>query len=290
VHLSSGDLLRDERKKDTEDAKIINDHIDKGLMVPGDLVINLVKKAMKDAGWASKKFLIDGFPRNEENCEGWKRVMGDEAQVECVLYLNCPEATMVERVVGRAKDAGAGARKDDTAECMVMRYQVFMKDSEPIVEKYRKLNMVKEIDASYNAKQVFDYVKVALGLSQHPMHIPIPPAAANEYREMAWGIEKYGDKFKPLWINKPKCGDKYVRFDIKYSGICHSDCHLGNNDLNDSIYPMVPGHELIGVVTEVGKDVTKFKIGDNVGVGVIKDLCLKCDYCKRGEVYCREGN
>lgn len=103
------------------------------------------------------------------------------------------------------------------------------------------------------------------------MDIPIPAPMDNEYREMAWGIEKHGEPFKPLWINKPKCGDKDVRFEILYSGICHSDCHLGRNDLNDAIFPMVPGHELAGKVIEIGKDVTRVKVGDHVGVGVIKD-------------------
>ena len=165
VHLSSGDLLRAERNSGSPEALIINDHIDKGLMVPGDIVINLMKKAMKEAGWASKKFLIDGFPRNEENIDGWNRCIGDEAKVECVLYLDCSKETMIERVVGRAKEAGASARKDDTAECMEKRHDVFTNESKPIVEKYNNLGMVKHIDAKYNAKVVFDYVKKALGLS-----------------------------------------------------------------------------------------------------------------------------
>ena len=104
-------------------------------------------------------------------------------------------------------------------------------------------------------------------------YLPIPPARDDEYREVAWGIEKHGEPFKPMWINRPNCTDYDVKFDLKYSGICHSDVHLGHNDLGISIYPMVPGHELIGVVTEVGPKVTKFKPGDAVGVGVIIDTC-----------------
>ena len=77
---------------------------------------------------------------------------------------------------------------------------------------------------------------------------------------------------------------------MKYCGICHSDCHIGNNDLDDSMYPMVPGHELIGTVVEVGSKVKKVKVGDNVGVGVIKDSCLKCGTCVSGdEQYCESG-
>jgi len=65
-----------------------------------------------------------------------------------------------------------------------------------------------------------------------------------------------------------------------YSGICHTDVHLAGNDMGSTIYPIVPGHELLGVVTEVGSKVTKFKVGDYVGVGCIVDSCLDCEWCK----------
>ena len=127
--------------------------------------------------------------------------------------------------------------------------------------------------------------------SEYPKQMPIPPVSDNEYREIAWGIEKFGESFKPLWINRPKVGDWDVRFEMKYCGICHSDVTLGNNHLNDAMFPMVPGHELVGTVTEIGSKVTKVKVGDNVGVGVIKDSCLDCGTCKGGdEQYCEAGN
>ena len=85
-----------------------------------------------------------------------------------------------------------------------------------------------------------------------------------------------------MWINRPKVGDFDVRFEIKYCGISHSDSHLGHNDLKYSIFPMVPGQELIGTVSEIGSKVSKVKVGDNVGLGAIKDSCLECDTCKKG--------
>jgi len=62
-----------------------------------------------------------------------------------------------------------------------------------------------------------------------------------------------------------------------YAGVCHSDCHVGNNELGTTKYPFVPGHELLGRVTEVGKNVINFKEGDIVGVGCITDACLECN-------------
>jgi len=118
----------------------------------------------------------------------------------------------------------------------------------------------------------------------------VPECADNEYREFAWGIDDPKAEFKPMWINRPKVGDHDVRFDLKFSGICHSDIHLGLNHLTGSIYPMVPGHELAGIVVEVGSKVTKVKVGDKVGVGCIIDSCLECDTCKQGdEQYCEKG-
>ena len=78
---------------------------------------------------------------------------------------------------------------------------------------------------------------------------------------------------------------------ILYCGICHSDLHEVNNDWDrNSIYPMVPGHEIIGRVVSVGSNVTQFKQGDHVGVGCMVDSCQQCTACKQGlEQYCEEG-
>jgi uncharacterized zinc-type alcohol dehydrogenase-like protein len=81
-----------------------------------------------------------------------------------------------------------------------------------------------------------------------------------------------------------------VLIDIKYSGICHSDIHQAREEWFTSIFPMVPGHEIAGIVKEVGSDVTAFKPGDRVGVGVFIGACLECENCLQGlENYCVKG-
>lgn len=83
---------------------------------------------------------------------------------------------------------------------------------------------------------------------------------------------------------------KDVCIDIQYCGICHSDIHQVRDEWGGSIYPMVPGHEITGIVTEVGHDVTKFKPGDRVGVGCFVDSCRTCQECVEGlEQYCTNG-
>ncbi|MDJ0449974.1 NAD(P)-dependent alcohol dehydrogenase [Methylocystis sp. JR02] len=74
-----------------------------------------------------------------------------------------------------------------------------------------------------------------------------------------------------------------VTIEILYCGVCHSDLHQARNDWNNSIYPMVPGHEIIGRVVSVGPQVTRFKIGDHAGVGCMVDSCLTCEPCEQGQ-------
>ncbi len=85
-----------------------------------------------------------------------------------------------------------------------------------------------------------------------------------------------------------RAGD--IAFDVKYSGICHSDIHQAREEWGSAIFPMVPGHEIVGVVTAIGSSVTKFSIGDQVGVGVFIDSCRTCENCLAGQQqYCLEG-
>lgn len=81
-----------------------------------------------------------------------------------------------------------------------------------------------------------------------------------------------------------------VALDILYTGICHSDIHEVAEDWGPSIFPMVPGHEIAGVVTEVGNKVSKFSVGDRIGVGVFVDSCRTCESCLKGlQQYCVQG-
>src|SRR5215208_8360596 len=84
--------------------------------------------------------------------------------------------------------------------------------------------------------------------------------------------------------------DNDVVIDIQYSGICHSDIHQVRNEWGGSTFPMVPGHEIAGIVSAVGTKVTRYKIGDRVAVGNFVDSCRKCSLCRKGlEQYCVEG-
>jgi uncharacterized zinc-type alcohol dehydrogenase-like protein len=94
----------------------------------------------------------------------------------------------------------------------------------------------------------------------------------------------------PYEFDRRELGPHDVALDIAYAGICHSDIHQVREEWGPAIFPMVPGHEIAGTVTKVGAAVTKFKVGDLIGVGVFVDSCRKCDNCKAGlQQYCSES-
>jgi len=94
----------------------------------------------------------------------------------------------------------------------------------------------------------------------------------------------------PYSFDRRDPGPEDVAIEVKYCGVCHSDLHVVKNDLGGTRYPIVPGHEMAGVVTAVGAGVTKFRVGDRVGVGCMVDSCRTCSSCREGEEqYCVPG-
>ena len=107
----------------------------------------------------------------------------------------------------------------------------------------------------------------------------------------ARGVQGPTEQFETLNIERRTLSPEDVLIDIKYCGICHSDIHFARGDWGEIPYPAVPGHEIAGIVSEVGSDVTKYKPGDRVGVGCMVDSCRECDHCKDDlEQYCEKGH
>jgi len=98
--------------------------------------------------------------------------------------------------------------------------------------------------------------------------------------------------YEPTTIERRDVGNKDVLIEIKFAGICHSDIHTVRQEWSDNVqYPITPGHEIAGIVTEVGSEVSKYKVGDRVGVGCMVDSCGECEYCLRGEEqFCTQSN
>ncbi|MEK9736834.1 MAG: NAD(P)-dependent alcohol dehydrogenase, partial [Candidatus Nanopelagicales bacterium] len=103
----------------------------------------------------------------------------------------------------------------------------------------------------------------------------------------AYGAATAGDRIAPMEVQRREVGPLDVRIDIDACGVCHSDIHQAEGDWGPDIFPMVPGHEIVGIVTEAGAEVTKYQVGDRVGVGCYVASCGSCEACQNGdENYC----
>lgn len=158
VHLSAGDLLREERvRPGSQYGDMIEEKIRNGKIVPVEVTCSLIERAMELSG--QNKFLIDGFPRNEDNLLGWQRAMADKVRLLFVLFLDCPQEACTARCLGRGA-AGSG-RSDDNIESLKKRFDTYLNDTLPIIKHYEREDLVARIDASAGPDQVFEKVKEA---------------------------------------------------------------------------------------------------------------------------------
>eukprot|EP00347_Sterkiella_histriomuscorum_P000705 403374821 len=158
AHLSAGDLLREERDSGSETAQLINQCIVEGKIVPVEITCQLLKKGMEKKGWAEKRFLIDGFPRNQDNYDGWSRVMNDLVEVPFVLFMDADEETMINRIMERSKTSG---RNDDNIESLRKRFDTFRNETMPIVDLFASKGKTQRINSLRGIDEVFEDVKHA---------------------------------------------------------------------------------------------------------------------------------
>jgi alcohol dehydrogenase (NADP+) len=117
-------------------------------------------------------------------------------------------------------------------------------------------------------------------------------SVTNKAKEVkAFGTEAPEAPLQGLQIKRRNPATHDVDIEILYCGVCHSDLHTARNEWHGTIYPCVPGHEIVGKIVRVGDHVTKFKVGDVAAVGCLVDSCRECQYCKEDlEQYCEKGN
>ncbi|XP_010546799.1 PREDICTED: UMP-CMP kinase 3 isoform X2 [Tarenaya hassleriana] len=150
THLSAGDLLRAEISSGSENGNMIQNMIKEGKIVPSEVTVKLLQKAMQESG--NDKFLIDGFPRNEENRAAFENVTKIEPKF--VLFFDCHEEEMERRLLNRNQ-----GREDDNIETIRKRFKVFLESSLPVVEYYEAKGKVRKIEAVKPVEEVFEAVK-----------------------------------------------------------------------------------------------------------------------------------
>ncbi|MDN5880594.1 MAG: alcohol dehydrogenase catalytic domain-containing protein, partial [Micrococcaceae bacterium] len=107
----------------------------------------------------------------------------------------------------------------------------------------------------------------------------------------AYAAPAENEPLVPTTLQRRDVGVNDVLIDIKYAGICHSDIHTVQGDWGEQHYPLTPGHEIVGLVTEIGSGVTSHQVGDKVGVGCLVNSCRECENCLKGEEqFCTSGN
>jgi len=157
IHLSAGDLLRDERKSGSPNAELINNFIKEGKIVPVEITVELIKKAMQVSG--GRKFLIDGFPRSLDNLEGWFAVMGESVGISMVLFFDCPEEVMTQRLLKRGETSG---RIDDNMEAIIKRFRTFRETSMPVVDMFATAGLVRVVSSIPPPDVVYKQVQALL--------------------------------------------------------------------------------------------------------------------------------
>jgi UMP-CMP kinase len=157
THLSTGVLLRAERDAGGPTAATIEEAIAAGKLVPNEIVVTLLQKAMETVTRTTGRnnFLLDGFPRSLSNYEAWCAVFGGESEPPKMLYFECPYAVLEKRILGRAKYSG---RKDDNVESLKLRFDTFKSKTLPTVEFFKGRGKCIEIDTSQDRQAVYSRV------------------------------------------------------------------------------------------------------------------------------------
>lgn len=154
-HLSAGDLLRAEQQSGSELASMIKNFIKEGKIVPAQVTVKLLHNAMIVSG--SDKFLVDGFPRDVDNLQCWNEQMSAVADVQFLLFLECPVQVMVERIIERGKTSD---RADDNVEAIQKRLLTYENSTRSIIQHFRQLGKVREVDSNRHIEEVFAEVSI----------------------------------------------------------------------------------------------------------------------------------
>jgi len=156
-HISAGDCLREERiSPNSAYGDLIESCIRHGSIVPVSVTCMLLKNKMQQLGWEGGKFLIDGFPRNRENFEGWNTAMGDLVEVKFCLFLDCPEEIMEKRLVSRGKTSG---RVDDEIAVIRKRFDTYTAETTPVVMAFQSDNKCRLVDSCQSVEAVWETVR-----------------------------------------------------------------------------------------------------------------------------------
>ncbi|KFD70308.1 hypothetical protein M514_09562 [Trichuris suis] len=156
LHLSAGELLRKEQSTPGSSFRdLIDKHIREGTIVPVEITCRLLENAMKQA-YGAIGFIIDGFPRNQDNLDGWKHIMSDRVNVQFVLFMDCPTEICIRRCLNRGQ-----GRTDDNEESLTKRIHTYQMNTLPVIKYFESMNIVRRINAACDPDGTFKQVEIA---------------------------------------------------------------------------------------------------------------------------------
>mmetsp|Transcript_45349 Transcript_45349/g.119021 ORF Transcript_45349/g.119021 Transcript_45349/m.119021 type:complete len:352 (-) Transcript_45349:414-1469(-) len=177
THLSAGDLLRAERKSGSAQGQMIDEYIKEGKIVPVEVTVKLLIDAIRESG--AQRVLVDGFPRNTNNLSGWQQVAGDDLDLGGVLFYDCPEDVMQERLLERGKTSG---RTDDNLESIKKRFDTYLKETMPILSYYEHQELVHKIDGTREVGAVWaDSQKAVDAIEKRLCALAVQPTCVHLY-------------------------------------------------------------------------------------------------------------
>eukprot|EP01055_Gregarina_sp_Pseudo9_P002229 Gregarina_sp_Pseudo_9__2228@NODE_2567_length_950_cov_324_216246_g2354_i0_p1_GENE_NODE_2567_length_950_cov_324_216246_g2354_i0NODE_2567_length_950_cov_324_216246_g2354_i0_p1_ORF_typecomplete_len207_score14_71ADK/PF00406_22/9e45AAA_17/PF13207_6/1_2e26Zeta_toxin/PF06414_12/2_4e10AAA_18/PF13238_6/3_1e09AAA_18/PF13238_6/9e02AAA_33/PF13671_6/1_5e07Thymidylate_kin/PF02223_17/0_24Thymidylate_kin/PF02223_17/0_054CoaE/PF01121_20/0_15CoaE/PF01121_20/3_4CPT/PF07931_12/0_0017PRK/PF00485_18/0_17PRK/PF00485_18 len=152
-HISAGDCLREERERPGSTyGEIIQGHIKNGTIVPVQITCALLMQKMREIQWEGGKFVIDGFPRNEDNLTGWMEASKDKVNILFCLVLEVPQEVQLERLLKRGEHSG---RIDDNIDSIKKRFATFNDQTKPIIEQFEAWNKCKRVCGNRSVDEVW---------------------------------------------------------------------------------------------------------------------------------------
>lgn len=154
LHLSAGDLLREERNSGSSQGDLIESIIKEGNIVPSSITVHLIEKAISNS--KASRILVDGFPRNMENLNSWNELMEDRMEVKSCIFIECPESELERRILRRGLRSG---RSDDTKETARKRFATYKESTLPVIEHFLNRNLLVAISGDQREGEVWSDLK-----------------------------------------------------------------------------------------------------------------------------------
>ncbi|AFZ79664.1 UMP-CMP kinase, putative [Theileria equi strain WA] len=159
-HISAGDCLREEMSDPkSSESEYIRSFIDAGRIVPAEITLRLMRKKIEGLGWGKYVVIIDGYPRNLNNVDGWSREMSNDVEALHLISLECSEDVSADRMLSRSSHSG---RSDDNVNVLKERFKVFYEETKLVISCFRAASRCTVIDANRTRDEVWEDIEALI--------------------------------------------------------------------------------------------------------------------------------